>query len=728
MTFRDMVNVIFRYLPLLAVFTMIVIITSGVYLIGAKKHYVSRGKVLVLLGTEQMGNMQFASKNSNVYLTRRKQELNNELQILRSFRVLSESAGIILGKDSRNQLLGTPDAAPTGYRFYLNAVRNTISKGIESIVFLIKKGLYKTGVIQKDPALPGIKVTEKEKVLKYLDENLVTEARINSDTLDISFSFPNPFVAQKVLKIILDSYVNHHIRSHSSILKYNFIAQKMADLKTEYEASLKDFSHFIGNNNIYNDENQFVLIIEKQNNIEQKIIDTKAELSYSISKLKKIHEIRDNLNSYEVYDSIEILNKNRENLIRRLTEARLERESLSLKYEPASRVMEDIQTEIDNLEHLVQEQPKRVTDAKSTRKSETYESINRNSLSLDAEILGLKAKIQSLTHELLNIDAELQAYAANIGQYNVLKNEIELTKKSYDRYFDGYLENSIKNLAEKNKISNLSIVEPPSLTLVPVNPDKKIVLMLTGFTIVAGNLFILLFFTMLDNTITTPEQIRRFVQLPILGIFPMLKGSQVSHLDLVNSLQADLPVLAELQGLFVGLYQKGDMGKTMVICKSHKGEGATLIGFNLAVYAAMVQKKNVAYFDFDSTPMFQDLEFEKSTSGYQTLTISGVTIFKSVLEPGACLDDLKQHYAFIDSVKSKFDFVFINVHSLRKSIDLVLLKEYADSTILIVEAERTKRQVVRHNVDLLEQIGFPNIGVVLNKRRFYIPKWLYHYV
>lgn len=48
-----------------------------------------------------------------------------------------------------------------------------------------------------------------------------------------------------------------------------------------------------------------------------------------------------------------------------------------------------------------------------------------------------------------------------------------------------------------------------------------------------------------------------------------------------------------------------------------------------------------------------------------------------------------------------------------------------DGCILVVEAQRTRRQVLRHAADTLNQAGGRILGVVMNKTRSYIPDVIY---
>ena len=49
----------------------------------------------------------------------------------------------------------------------------------------------------------------------------------------------------------------------------------------------------------------------------------------------------------------------------------------------------------------------------------------------------------------------------------------------------------------------------------------------------------------------------------------------------------------------------------------------------------------------------------------------------------------------------------------------------ADAGVLVVEAERIRREVIQRSIGTLEDLGANILGVVLNKRRYPIPGFIY---
>lgn len=86
---------------------------------------------------------------------------------------------------------------------------------------------------------------------------------------------------------------------------------------------------------------------------------------------------------------------------------------------------------------------------------------------------------------------------------------------------------------------------------------------------------------------------------------------------------------------------------------------------------------------------------------------------------------LARDASFWKSMRALFDTIIIDAPALETSFDGVAFAARADATVLVVEAESTRQQVVEKLRDTLRDAGARLIGIVMNKRRFYIPDKIY---
>lgn len=87
--------------------------------------------------------------------------------------------------------------------------------------------------------------------------------------------------------------------------------------------------------------------------------------------------------------------------------------------------------------------------------------------------------------------------------------------------------------------------------------------------------------------------------------------------------------------------------------------------------------------------------------------------------------DAPQTNGFWKSLKERFDFILIDSPPATISADGYSMVRRADGVILVVEAEKTKWPVAAAVRDRIIQHGGNVLGIVFNRRRYYVPGWIY---
>lgn len=110
----------------------------------------------------------------------------------------------------------------------------------------------------------------------------------------------------------------------------------------------------------------------------------------------------------------------------------------------------------------------------------------------------------------------------------------------------------------------------------------------------------------------------------------------------------------------------------------------------------------------------------KTHTPHLTVLTSG----RPVIAPPRVVGDPKMAELFT-SVEGRFGFVVIDSPPLLSYSDGVQMSTLCDGVVLVVRAGHTRRQLHVRALDLLEEAGATALGTVLNRRRFYIPKFVY---
>lgn len=81
--------------------------------------------------------------------------------------------------------------------------------------------------------------------------------------------------------------------------------------------------------------------------------------------------------------------------------------------------------------------------------------------------------------------------------------------------------------------------------------------------------------------------------------------------------------------------------------------------------------------------------------------------------------------AKFEALKNSFDYVIFDGPPVMTSSEACLMARFFDGVLLVVECEKTKWEVVELAKNMVTQSGGKPLGVILNKRRYYVPRFLY---
>jgi protein-tyrosine kinase len=80
---------------------------------------------------------------------------------------------------------------------------------------------------------------------------------------------------------------------------------------------------------------------------------------------------------------------------------------------------------------------------------------------------------------------------------------------------------------------------------------------------------------------------------------------------------------------------------------------------------------------------------------------------------------------FLNNVRNSFDYVIFDSAPITGFPDTQTLCSKVDGVILVITYDRTRRQVALRAKKELEEAGANILGVIINRRKYYIPDWIY---
>ena len=81
--------------------------------------------------------------------------------------------------------------------------------------------------------------------------------------------------------------------------------------------------------------------------------------------------------------------------------------------------------------------------------------------------------------------------------------------------------------------------------------------------------------------------------------------------------------------------------------------------------------------------------------------------------------------ALVASVQKCFQFIVIGGDNLLDDGTSAAFSQLVDGVILVADAQKTRAPVARKLKRAVEENGGKVIGAILNRRKYYIPGWIY---
>ncbi len=203
------------------------------------------------------------------------------------------------------------------------------------------------------------------------------------------------------------------------------------------------------------------------------------------------------------------------------------------------------------------------------------------------------------------------------------------------------------------------------------------------------------------------------------------------------------PVLAPYEDLKTNLltrYPGGSIKTILFACTVH-GHGASTTAINFASTLARDSQLKVLLLDVNfRTPSLHSVFKIDHVNGLSDLlTDNGREPPPISVGPGnlyviPCggphaeplpLLQSNEFDQFLKRMRDIYDFVILDAPPIHGFSECRALCTKVDGVVLVIDSGRTRRQVALSAKKQLEQAGGKLLGVVLNKRRYYIPEFIY---
>ena len=186
--------------------------------------------------------------------------------------------------------------------------------------------------------------------------------------------------------------------------------------------------------------------------------------------------------------------------------------------------------------------------------------------------------------------------------------------------------------------------------------------------------------------------------------------------------------------------------KAITITSSLHGEGKTISALNLAISMARdLNQKSILLIDGDMRRGRVNKYLGISAElGLSDLINNGSRIDDALLDVGienltvmpagkhpqnpAELLGSQKLKNLIAQLKAKYDYIIFDAPPIIPVTDAGLIGSQTDGVVMVIQASRTQRGIVKHSEDLLKQAQAKMLGYILTNIEYHIPAYIYRYL
>ena len=554
----------------------------------------------------------------------------------------------------------------------------------------------------------------KELVDRFL-EHVKVSPRRRSFLVDVSFESPDPELSRLVADTMSNEYINLTL-----------------DQSVETAGQVRDF-------------------------IQKQVWKVKASLENAEEELQAFargHEIA------ALEQEERVIDERLADLNSRLTEAEAERIAAEALHDQAqTNPAQDIQTISDNpLMKALREELARTEAERAevgSRFTDKYPAVQ----TLDARIARLRASIATEEDRLIasigvdhdqarmresllraQLDSQKQLVAEHAEKaiaFKIHQREVDTTRQLYEDLLRRMKEVEV---TEAIRASNINLVDPAER---PVEPSSPRILMSLAFSMFIG-LFLGVGLAFgqeyMDDSLSTPDDIERYLRLSTLGIVPEFEANPGA--DVLEGQTPDLEVANQpasagseaIRSLRASLFlaAPGGLPTRLLMTSARPGEGKTCITVNLATALAQMGRK-VCVIDCDLRRPRVNKALSISLSPGVTNHLTGGMTLDEITRPSGqpgldviaagpippnpvdLLNSAKMTH-FLRDLEERYDHILIDAPPALGFADVPIVADQMGGAVLLVtRSGQTSRRLVKQTCDYLTRMQTKLLGVVLNR-------------
>jgi polysaccharide biosynthesis protein PslE len=493
---------------ILFILSVMALVIAGVLLV--PREYSSEARLFLRPGRESVALDPTATIGEKISLNdTRLAEINSALEMLRS-RELCARVVEELGPDI------FLDPAPAASGGAETAIVQAESSSFKAAWASLVKNLEAIGVL--DP------VDRQERAILALGKAMSASVPRNTHLIAVSCRSTTPENAQKIVETIVACYSELHLQAHRTSQSHDFFIEQSDTLQNQIRQHAEALSKRKNELGFVTLQGQRSLLESERANVEQQLIEASGQLAASKAKLSSLETSLKDLPQHQLTEKVDTPNLANDGMRSLLYQLEIqERESAALLAETHPKLI-SIRQQLKGVKEILAAQDATRLQT-TTGLNPSRQPLHVAQLMEKSESDSLAAKVDSLRAEDRRIVAAMQKFNEQQIEIERLERDLALADADYRSYATRREQARIDRVLADQQISNLNVVQSPTLIRKPTSPKKLLTVILGFIGALVGAVCLAVLSACLDRSFHTAEELEGSLAIPVLLSVPEFEAA-----------------------------------------------------------------------------------------------------------------------------------------------------------------------------------------------------------
>jgi uncharacterized protein involved in exopolysaccharide biosynthesis len=484
---RDILNVLFKRSGLIAMVLLVSLAIGLAASILIDPVYTATSKLLVGIGREKTAPLALEREPSaNVSFSERPQDINNEIEILRSPTLMTSLLPEIKARLASSPPAQTPSSLSGEARGWLLAARDNVQRWTHDLWLRLGLGL-------------GREIDPDQALVMKLTAALSIDVTKETDVISVNFRWTDPAFAAFVANRYVKAYQDQHVRIYKIDNSLSFYREQLTAAQRDLSTVEQATASFLQSGDITSIDAEKGLALNYLGELDRELNQTRVQRDDAKQKLDDIEARHRQGNAWIETPESTDTEAGIEAIDRSYVTLSTERTRLLAHFTPNYPA-------VVSIDHQLQ-----------TLREQKYAALRTH---YAAGLAALQKRVSALEQKSTAKKAELARLADRTVEHDQLTQRRAQLQADVARYTQKVEDLKIREDLDARNFTSIRIIHDAVAPEIPSAPNKRLIVGLAG---VMGLLFAIAFAVaaeFFNHTFRNEQDVRRVLGVPLLSTIP----------------------------------------------------------------------------------------------------------------------------------------------------------------------------------------------------------------